>query len=44
MTRPVKAGVVDEAEYYLDRCASDYAGMKGSLKVELIERPGSLEG
>ncbi|MFZ1748666.1 MAG: hypothetical protein WAU01_00670 [Saprospiraceae bacterium] len=37
-------GIVSEAEYYLLSSARDYVGIKGRLDIELLERPGSLEG
>lgn len=33
---PVRAEIVDEAEYYWYSSARDYAGLKGLLKVELL--------
>jgi len=34
---PVKSGFVDEPEHYLYSSASDYSGLKGLVKIELIE-------
>jgi len=34
---PVKSGVVDEPEHYLYSSARDYSGLKGLVKIELIE-------
>lgn len=33
---PVRAGIVEEAEYYLFSSARNYAGMKGFLEIEFI--------
>lgn len=33
---PVKAGIVDEPEYYIYSSARDYTGRKGIVKVELL--------
>jgi len=41
---PVKAGIVEIPEYYLHSSARDYTGLKGILDVQVIERPGSVEG
>ncbi|MBL0024015.1 MAG: transposase [Saprospiraceae bacterium] len=41
---PLAAGIVSESEHYLHSSARDYAGIKGILNVEILERPGSLEG
>jgi len=41
---PVAAGIVTESEHYLHSSARDYAGINGMLDIDVLERPGSLEG
>ncbi|MFN8323467.1 MAG: hypothetical protein U0T74_12475 [Chitinophagales bacterium] len=34
---PVRAGIVDEAKYYLYSSARDYAGLKGLVNIKMID-------